>query len=131
MLLVTAVTDEMVGLPHNVVTDAIVAFVPEQVGVDNVAVTDRFCPLFKDEIKYGLLVIRSAVPVPAPVQLRLYWPDPNGEIFTITEVEVTLVKVTVGVTLGLTTTQLDDTSQHKVVLATALTQVFTVMLLHV
>ena len=52
-------------------------------------------------------------------------------MFTITEVEVTLVKVTVGVTLGLTTTQLDDTSQHKVVLATALTQVFTVMLLNV
>ena len=72
MLLVTAVTDEMVGLPHNVVTDAIVAFVPEQLGVDSVAVTIKLGPLFNDEIKYGLLVIKVALPVPAPDHVKLY-----------------------------------------------------------
>ena len=72
VLLVTAVTEEIVGLPHNVVVDAVVALVPEQVGVDKVTVTDRFCPLFNEEIKYGLLVIKVALPVPAPDQVKLY-----------------------------------------------------------
>ena len=54
-------------------------------------------------------VTAAAEPLPAPVQLILYCPEPNGDQVIFAVVEVTFMKVTIGVALTATTAVVDDT----------------------
>ena len=55
------------------------------------------------------MVTAAAEPLPAPVQLILYCPEPNGDQVTVAVVDVTLVNETTGVALIDTTAVVDDT----------------------
>ena len=120
-----------VTLAHSVLVVAVPDEVPVQDGVDWVTVTIKFELGVKPVIVKVLDVTLACEPVPAPLQLTVYWPTPYGLNWIVAEVDVTLVKVTVGVTDVDTTAVVDAMSKQADACARLRTYVVAVMLVSV